>query len=112
MELKLKLLLQLATNNMKQHLQIDTPFWIAVASAFKGELRTPEVSYSGKKIDYFGYQLATSKYQLSLYSKGIKPTRHFKISDLKWYYGLKGNNEKMLEQFEEVKTAYESLFNN
>jgi hypothetical protein len=95
---------------MKQHLQIDTPFWMAVDKAFKGELRTPEVSYSGKKIDYFGYQLATSKFQLSIWSKGMKPTRHFKISDLKWYYGLKGNNEKMLEQFEEIRTTYNSYF--
>ena len=95
---------------MKNHLSLETPFWMAVDKAFKGDLRTPEVSYAGKKIDYFGYQLATSKYQISLYSKGIKPTRHFKITDFKWYYGLKGNNEKLLEQFEEVRTAYESLF--
>ena len=95
---------------MKNHLSLETPFWMAVDKAFNRELRTPEVSVAGKKIDYFGYQLATSKFQLSLYSKGIKPTRHFKITDFKWYYGLKGNNEKLLEQFEEVRTAYESLF--
>ena len=66
-----------------------TPFETAIQQAKAGELRTPTVSTSNGNIDYFGYQLAVHKFNLSLMAKGIG-SRGIKLKDLKQYYGLKG----------------------
>jgi len=66
-----------------------TPFQQAVSQHRQGLLRTPEVTYEGKKMDYFGYQLATHKYALGILACGLK-TRLVKLKDLKAYYGLTG----------------------
>ena len=39
------------------------------------------------------YNLIIAVGQTKLYMKGIKPNRHFKISDLKDYFGMNGNKE-------------------
>jgi hypothetical protein len=44
------------------------------------------------------YNLIVSIRDLSLYNKGIKPHRNWKITPLKNYFNIKGNSEKMLEQ--------------
>ena len=41
------------------------------------------------------YNLICSKRDVKLWSKGIKPTRHWKISDVKWYFGMNGNAETL-----------------
>jgi hypothetical protein len=41
------------------------------------------------------YNLIASKGALELYRKGIKPNRHWKISDVKWYFGMNGNAETL-----------------
>lgn len=41
---------------------------------------------------------------LSMYAKcGIKPHRHWKITDVKRYFGIKGTAESMLEQLRAYK---------
>ena len=37
------------------------------------------------------YNLITSKSAVKLYTKGIKPNRHWKITDVKEYFGMNGN---------------------
>ena len=37
------------------------------------------------------YNLITSKGAVKLYTKGIKPNRHWKITDVKKYFGMNGN---------------------
>ena len=37
------------------------------------------------------WNLITSKGAVKLYTKGIKPNRHWKISDVKKYFGMNGN---------------------
>jgi hypothetical protein len=66
-----------------------TPFQQAVAQVKAGTLQAPTVSTADGTINYFKYQLAVHKYNLSLMSKGIM-SRNIKLKDLKWYYGLKG----------------------
>ena len=39
------------------------------------------------------YNLITSKGAVKLYTKGIKPNRHWKITDVKKYFGMNGNAE-------------------
>ena len=46
------------------------------------------------------YNLITSKGAVKLWTKGIKPNRHWKISDVKWYFGMTGNAETLLTKLE------------
>lgn len=66
-----------------------TPFQQALIAASEGKLQTPTVSTATGNINYFSYQLAVHKFNLSLMAKGIQ-SRGVKLSDLKRYYGLKG----------------------
>ena len=49
------------------------------------------------------WNLICSIRDCKLYSKGIKPHRRWKISDVKWYFGIKGGAEKMAETLEAYK---------
>ena len=44
------------------------------------------------------YNLITSKGAVKLWTKGIKPNRHWKITDVKNYFGMNGNAETLLEK--------------
>ena len=44
------------------------------------------------------YNLITSKSAVKLWTKGIKPNRHWKITDVKNYFGMNGNAETLLEK--------------
>ena len=68
-----------------------TPFQQAVLQVEAGTLKAPSVSYSGKAVDYFKYQLAVHKFNLSIMSKGMT-CRGVRLKDLKHYYGLKGRS--------------------
>ena len=48
------------------------------------------------------FNLITSKGAVKLWTKGIKPNRHWKISDVKWYFGMTGNAEALLEKLERL----------
>lgn len=86
-----------------------TPFEQAQADVKAGKLTTPEVTgEGGRKIPYFGYQLACHKRDLKLMSLGMRGM-NVKLSDLKRYYGLKGRSAKdVLPQFIEIMEAYKS----
>jgi hypothetical protein len=73
-----------------------------------GELRTPSVSMGNKKIDYFGYQLATHRYNLKILSLGLK-FKGIKLKDLKDYYGLKGKTAaECIPEFEKIMADYKA----
>ena len=46
------------------------------------------------------YNLITSKGAVKLWSKGIKPSRHFRITDVKKYFGMTGNADALLQKLE------------
>ena len=51
------------------------------------------------------WNLLLSIRDCKLYSKGIKPHRNWKISDVKWYFGIKGGAAEMafrLQEYHEV----------
>ena len=48
------------------------------------------------------YNLAVCKGQVKLFSKGIKPTRHWRLKDVKNYFGLVGGTNKILSQLEHL----------
>ena len=49
------------------------------------------------------WNLIISIRDMSLYSKGIRPHRNWKVTNLKRYFGIKGNTEKCLEQLKAYK---------
>ena len=50
------------------------------------------------------YNLIISIRDLMLYSKGIKPHRNWKITQVKKYFGITGNVNAMLEQLNAVSS--------
>jgi hypothetical protein len=51
------------------------------------------------------WNLIISIRDCKLYSKGIKPHRNFKITNVKKYFGLTGDASKLVVQLEEIKNA-------
>jgi len=54
------------------------------------------------------WNLIVSIRDVSLYTKGIKPHRSWRITDVKKYFGAKGSAEKVLEHLKEIKSGYET----
>ena len=73
-------------NKMKKPIQINGD------CQFLKDLETPNPVNKGV------YNLMITKRDLSLYSKGIKPHRKWKISDVKKYFGINGNKETLLNK--------------
>tara|TARA_R110002050_G_scaffold289298_1_gene441850 strand:- start:297 stop:551 length:255 start_codon:yes stop_codon:yes gene_type:complete len=49
------------------------------------------------------YNLALAKGQLMLFNKGIKPSRHWRLKDVKWYFGMDGNKKVMLDKITKLQ---------
>ena len=65
------------------------------------------IAVNGKPMSIGYWNLITSIRDCKLYSKGIKPHRLWKIGDVKWYFGFKGNAEaiaKTLEEYQQLLT--------
>jgi len=57
-----------------------------------------DLSVNGSASSKGMYNLIVSKRDLGLWSKiGMKPHRHWKVTDVKRYFGLKGNKHKIYE---------------
>ena len=84
-----------------------TPFEKDLLNACKVD--SPKGAYmniNGTEMPTAIYNLIISRRDLSLYSKGIKPHRRWKITVVKEYFGLKGRPEKCLEQIEALMEEY------
>ena len=60
------------------------------------------------------YNLITSKGAVKLWTKGIKPSRHWRITDVKNYFGMNGNAEtlqKKLETLHKILTEKKGVTN-
>jgi hypothetical protein len=49
------------------------------------------------------YNLILSIRDVSLYTKGLKPSRQWKFNDVKKYFGVKGTAIQVLEQLKAIK---------
>lgn len=57
------------------------------------------INFNGSPMPKGYWNLILSIRDLSMYAKhGMKPHRHWKITDVKKYFGIKGTAESMLEQ--------------
>jgi len=52
------------------------------------------------------YNLIISIRDLGLYQKNIKPHRNWRITDVKDYFGIKGNKTKIYDQLLQLKDEY------
>jgi hypothetical protein len=57
------------------------------------------------------YNLAVCVGQVKLFSKGIKPNRHWRLKDVKNYFGLSGGTNKILAQLEQLQTIINETIN-
>ena len=55
------------------------------------------------------FNLITSKQAVKLFSKGIKPNRFWKLKDVKFYFGIKGNTESIYAQLVRIHEALELI---
>lgn len=82
-----------------------THFEKAVTEYKAGKLQAPNVSYDGKQIDPFKFQLANHRFAFRMLMAGLRV--NVKLRDLKEYYGLKGRTAKdCFTQFETIYLNY------
>ena len=55
------------------------------------------------------YNLIVVTGQLKLYSKGIKPSRHFRLKDIKNYFGISGNLESITNKIDVINGVVEEV---
>ena len=83
-----------------------TPFQQALLDHSDGKLQVPTVGTTSGDINYFGYQLAVHKYNLSIMAAGMQ-CRGITFSQIKKYYGLKGRTAKdCLGQMDQLISNY------
>ena len=52
------------------------------------------------------WNLILSKRDLGLWRRGMRPHRHWRVSDVKRYFGLKGNKDKIYEDICKMVNTY------
>jgi hypothetical protein len=69
---------------------------VIAGTRFEADLKT-FMKVNNGQMSHGVWNLIISKRDCSLYNKGIKPNRFWKISDVKTYFGITGSAEKMAE---------------
>lgn len=84
---------------MKNQPQIsaNTQFYIDLTD------ETRNMNVNGGQMPRGYWNLILSIRDTGLYSKGIKPHRHWKITDVKNYFGIKGDAKSLHEQLNAIK---------
>ena len=57
------------------------------------------------------YNVIVVKGQLQLFSKGIKPNRHFRLKDIKRYFGITGNTETLINKINAIDKVIQDTIN-
>ena len=55
------------------------------------------------------FNLATSLGAVKLWTKGIKPSRHWRFNQVKEYFGMNGNAEKFLSKLETLNKVIKEM---
>ena len=78
----------------------DTPLWADLHDYFSGIGGMNKAEFN----------LICSKRDISLWTQlKMKPHRHWKVSDAKTYFNIKGTGKKLLADFMEVYNQYQEL---
>lgn len=83
---------------------MKTPL-INPSTMFYNDMVNRSIIMNGKNVPYGYYNLIISIRDCRLYSKGIKPHRNWKISDVKNYFGIKGNAQDLANQLEIIRES-------
>jgi len=83
---------------LSKMIDFSIPFWMDMID------ETKNMNVNTKPMSRGMWNLILSKRDCSLYSKGIKPHRNWKITDVKRYFGIKGSASEMAEQLNEIYT--------
>lgn len=86
-------IVKMAINNI----DVSAPFW----SELKDRSRT--IFVNGNPMPHAYYNLIVSIRDVKLYAVGMKPHRFWKITDVKKYFGIKGDAVKLKEQLEFIQ---------
>ncbi|MHA2039894.1 MAG: hypothetical protein ACW98X_26055 [Promethearchaeota archaeon] len=62
-----------------------------------------DLNVNGHNMGRGMYNLIVSIRDVSLFTKGIKPHRFWRLKDVKFYFGLVGGKDKCLEQLNAYK---------
>ena len=60
-------------------------------------------NFNGKPMAIAYYNVCIESRNLKLWEAGMKPTRNWYVSDIKKYYGIKGNKAKLVSQIEFIR---------
>ena len=72
---------------------------IATESQFLTDFDT-QLTLNGAKSNRAVWNLICSRRDVRLWQVGMKPNRHWKITDVKNYFGIKGNKDVIVEKIE------------
>ena len=74
-----------------QKVDANAPFWVNLHDEDR-----PTMNINGTDVPVCLYNLMLTKRDIKLYVElDMKPNRHWKISDVKRYFGLKGGKQKI-----------------
>ena len=65
-------------------------------------------SFNGGQMSRGMYNLIVSKRDMNLFVRGMVAHRHWRFGDVKKYFGLSGNKEKVCQQIEELLAIMQS----
>jgi len=63
------------------------------------------INVNGNEVSLGYWNLIISIRDCKLYSIGLKPNRHWKINNVKTYFGIKGDASKLVTQLEKIKNT-------
>lgn len=86
---------------LQKIINLEIPFWDEYCDKSK------TIYFNGNKIPKAYYNLIVSIRDCGLHNIGLKPHRFFKISDVKKYFGLKGNSKTFADQLRHLKQLLE-----
>jgi hypothetical protein len=87
-----------------------TPFEKQCEQIKNGTVKPPIVSDGNKSIDFGLYQLITHHFNSKILALGMQ-IRGVKISDIKKFYGLKGNTASIPDQIAKLIEKYKAELN-
>ena len=68
------------------------------------------ISVNGSPMSHGVWNMIVSHRNLKLWCLySIKPNRHWKVSHAKAYFGIKGNKDKLLSEFEALKAEVDEI---
>tara|TARA_R100001463_G_scaffold23681_2_gene56608 strand:+ start:207 stop:545 length:339 start_codon:yes stop_codon:yes gene_type:complete len=98
--------------NIQRLASPDVPFWQHLEEHRLEQIERNESGELPRQVMNIAiWNLIHTKRDLDMYVKhGIKPTRAWKVSHVKNYFGIKGTGQKLLDRFTEIFEAVEPIY--